>query len=110
VEAIVADEDEIRLDDGSGSKDEVCGRNKKLSKLVGNNVVGKEPVKVAQGRLMFCSWRRRHGKFSIKDLVTVTVVREKTVIVIGEDDLTVRDALRKTRRHETSSKCLPASY
>ena len=66
-------------------------------------MVGEKPVKVAQGRLMFCSWRGRHAKLSIKDLVTVAVVREKTVIVIGEDDLTVRNALRKSRRHETSS-------
>ena len=99
VATIVADENKVRLDDGCGSKDEVCGRNKKLSKLVGNNVVGEKPVKVTQDRLMPCSRSRRHGKLSIKYLIAVTVVGQKTVVVIGEYDFTWRNALRKSRHN-----------
>ena len=106
VAPIVGNEDEIRLDDGRGSKDEVCGRNKKLSKLVGNNIVGKKPVKVTQNCLMPCSGRWRHGKLSVKDLVTVTVIGQETVVVIGEDDLTLRNTLRKGRHNGTSFQLL----
>ena len=69
--AIIADEDEIRLDDRRGSKDEVRGCNKKFSKLVGSNMVGKKPTKIAQDRLMLRSRYSCHGKLSIKGLVTV---------------------------------------
>src|SRR5919108_3135835 len=91
VAALVGDEDEIWLDDCRGSKDEVCGRNKKLSELVGNNIVGKKPMKVTQDCLMPNSGRRRHGKLAIKYLITVTVVGQKTVVVIGKYDFTWRN-------------------
>jgi putative tryptophan/tyrosine transport system substrate-binding protein len=55
VEAIVADENEIRLDDGRRSKDKVCGCNKKFSELVSSTMVGEKPVKISQDCLMRCS-------------------------------------------------------
>ena len=72
------------MGDSSGSKYEVRGRNKKLAKLVGNNIVGEKPVKVTQDCLMPSSGRWRHGKLSIKYLITVAVVGQETVVVIGK--------------------------
>ena len=100
--AIVTDEDEIRLDDGCGSKNHIGRRRVNIAKLVGHNMVGENPVKVARNALMFCTGRRRHGKFSIEDLVTVTVVRQFAVVVVGQNDLALRNALSGSRRHIVS--------
>ena len=81
--AIVTDEDEIRLDDGCGGENDIDRRCVDVTKLIGNNMIGKNPVKMAGNTLMFWTGRRRHGKFSIEDFVTVTVVRQLTVVVIG---------------------------
>ena len=85
-----------------GARDEVCGCKKKSSKLVGSNMVGKKPIKIAQDCLMLRSRRWRHGKLSIKDLVTITVVGQQTIIVISEDDFPLRDALRECGHDRTS--------
>lgn len=58
-------------------------------------MVGKKPIKIAQDRLMFRSRYWCHGKLSIKDLVTVTVIGQQTIIVISEDDFSLGDALRE---------------
>ena len=60
---------------------------------------GKYSVQVSQGDLMFGSGGRRHGKFSVANLVTVAVVGQETVVVIGENDLTRGDVWRQIGRH-----------
>jgi hypothetical protein len=48
------------------------------------------------------SGRRGYGKLSIMYFITVTVVGQETVVVIGKQDFAWRSALRKSRHNGTS--------
>ena len=51
---------------------------------------------------MFGSGRWCHGKLSVKNFVPVAIVGQETVVVIGEDNLTLRNALSKSRHFSFS--------
>ncbi len=66
------------------------------------NVIGKNNVKLTGGPLVLSTRCRGHGKLSIEDLVTVAVIGQETVVIIREDDLTLRNTLSKSRHNGTS--------
>ena len=59
---------------------------------------------------MFGTRCRCNGKLSVKNLVTISIVGQKTIVFIGKDDFPWRYALSKSGRHGISLECRNATF
>ena len=69
---------------------------------------GKKNKKICRRCLVLRARGWRHGQFSFENLIPVAIVGQKEVVLVGEDNLTLRDTLRRSRQAK-ALKCLSTS-